>query len=357
MSYCVGISSRLVEYVAKFDARVTGWTLSDFEAQSPLDLKKVIRESELANLVVPVEFCGKGLGLNDLLEILYYVSRRSPSIGVMLCMHYHVVAALSAFPEFFESGKLLLQDVGKENKLVASAFAEGVPGRDIFTSTVMASVDGETVVLNGSKKPCTMSSIADYYAVSIATDDGKAGLALVKSGAEGISYKKFWPSKLLQAADSNQVIFENVRVDVSYACIADEAEIAPVLSFGLAGFNLMVNAAYTGVSSVLAEKLSADGRVSKGTYIEIYGKILQSFYSSIGLSSRLSDLPSLECTLNSVLILRFRNQKTIKEITALVNENISSYKFLSDPEVASLGAICNLMTFHPISQYQYENAG
>lgn len=350
---CMGLKS-----IQIFEELIKNKSISDLESLSPAEIKQLIQTAKLANVIISEQFGGQGKSLKETLEILQYVARRAPSIGVILCMHYHVIVTISTLPDYFSFSEELLTDVAQNNRLVASAFAEGVPDLDIFTSTVQVKAIGDEnfVEISGYKKPCTMSGIADYYAVSVVADHNQKGVAVIRADIPGISQKAFWPSELLKATDSNQVIFDRVKISKDWMLIGDEESVLGLLSVGLAMFNLMISVAYTGVAVGLSEKLPDSVLANKSVYIDIYGKLLQSYYSAIGLSDRLSDMALLETTLNQILILRYQNQATLKQIVSLVSENVGSFKFLSDPEIAKLSAICSLIAFHPLNRKSYENS-
>jgi hypothetical protein len=348
------LPSTISNKLKKFDELMVGNSINDIEAFSPLDLKNIIQKSQLANLVIPTKFGGQGCSLDELLIILHHTSQSSPSLAVMLCMHYHVVATLAKFPDVIPMASELLTLIAKDNKLIASAFSEGVPGMNIFDSSVEGTSLDQGVCLNGSKQPCSMSSVADYYAVSMVVDKQQAGIAIVKNDTVGVSNKAFWPHDFLKAADSNQVIFDNVMVDHSYTRLDSPEEMEGILSYGLAGFNLMINAAYSGVAVTLANKLPSVALKNTSLYIDLQGKLMVPFYAGMGLVNELSNLDNLEAALNNILIVRYQNQNTLKEIIGLVNENVGAFSYLADPEVIQLGVIANLMAFHPMSRYQFE---
>ncbi|ACE84445.1 acyl-CoA dehydrogenase family protein [Cellvibrio japonicus] len=343
--------------VQRLDELIAGKSITDLEALSPGALKEIIKVAQLANIIIPVEYGGQGKNLIEALDILQYVAKRSPSLGIILCMHYHVVATIVAVPQYFAFSDTLLRDVATHNKLLASAFAEGTPNLDIFTSSVKVTALGNgKLSISGFKKPCTMAGIADYYAVSVVGDDDLKGVAVIDGRLPGISQKPFWPSPLLKAADSNQVLFDRVEIPETWALLADEASMTGVLSIGLAMFNLMINVAYTGVSAALTEKLPVEIASQKHLYIDIYGKLLQSYYSAVGLALRLDDIEQLENTLNQILVLRYQNQMTLKNLVGLISEHVGSYVYLSDPEFALLASISNLISFHPLNRKTYENS-
>ena len=349
-------NAAFTDLLGTFREEVANRSVTEMEALTPLELKDIIQKSELTGLIIPEQYGGKGLNLVDAIQVIQLVAEQAPSISLMLCMHYHVVVTLALFTDIIPEGEQILRDVGEKNALVASAFAEGVPGRDIFTSTVYSKPAEEGVLISGSKKPCTMTSVADYYATSIVDreDESSSGIAFVKQGQEGITTKEFWPSELLKAADSNQVIFENVMIPKAYMKLGSTEEMSAMLSFGLAAFNLMISAAYMGITTKLSKKLPEKVFGKKHIYVELYGHILQAHYSTIGIAAELCQSDDPETVANKILVLRYRTQKTLKDIVAIVCENIGGMNYLKDPEIPYLASAANFIAFHPINRSQFE---
>ncbi|MGH2412698.1 MAG: acyl-CoA dehydrogenase family protein [Microcystaceae cyanobacterium] len=349
-------NAAFTDLLGKFREEVANRSVTEMEALTPLELKDIIQKSRLTGLIIPEQYGGKGINLVDAIQVIQLVAEQAPSISIMLCMHYHVVVTLALFTNITPAGEQILRDVGEKNALVASAFAEGVPGRDIFTSTVFSKRVEGGVLISGSKKPCTMTTVADYYATSIVDyqDETSSGIAFVKHGQEGITTKQFWPSDLLKAADSNEVTFENVMILEAYLKLGPMEEMSAILSFGLAAFNLMISAAYIGITTKLSKKLPQEVFGKKHIYVELYGNILQVHYSTIGLAAELAQTDEPEMVVNKILVLRYRTQKTLKDIVAIVCENIGGMKYLKDPEILYLASVANFITFHPISRSQFE---
>jgi hypothetical protein len=335
-------------------------SIKEMEDKTPAELKAIIQQAGLANLLIPSELGGQALSLVEGLEIIQAVATRCPSAALMLCMHYHVVVTLAQFVEMLPSGFDILSDVGQNNALVASAFAEGIPGKDIFDSGVKALQTEQCIRISGSKKPCTLSSVADYYAVSINDheDASIGGVAFVRQGQKGVEVVPFWPTELVQAADSNEVKFNDVEVANTDVILAPIADLADLLGYGLATFNLMTSCAYTGVAQALTNKLSDQVVANPTLYVDINGQLLQTHYATVGLAATLEAALAQgadpEQLVNTVLLLRYKTQSSIKSLVVMSNENMGGMKYLFDAEVIMLSNVANLLSFHPVTRGQFE---
>jgi len=341
--------------LAAFDEVIADRPIRELESLTPRQLKDIIVRCDLANVLVATGDGGQGGDLGTTLHILQHVAQRCPSIAMILCMHYHVVGTMAMVPEAFPFAGTLLPDVGRRNALVASAFAEGIPGRSIYTSTVTARIDGAHAVIRGSKKPCTMSGIADYFGVSVTAGNGDPGLALVPATSEGIVREPFWPSELLLAADSHHVRFDDVRIDAGHVLFGAPEQMQTVLALGTAAFNAMINAAYTGAALALANKVPARPRAEPALAIELHGRLLQSWLAMQALVPRIGDAASIGQTLDRMLLVRYRNQALLGEVVELVAEHVGSRAYLGDEEIGYLSRVCRLMSFHPINRTAYEH--
>lgn len=343
-------------FLSRFDNAIEGLSLSEIESLTPQELKNILSQSGLSKALIPSCYGGDGLSMSRSLDILQYVASKSPSAGVMLCMHYHVVGTIAMYPEAFTFSKDFLEDICQHNKLVASAFAESIPGQDIFSTSVKATITADSISISGDKKPCTLSSTADYYAVSVITNEGTSGIAVVNSNLEGISCKPFWSSDILSATDSHNVVFTDVKIDKEWLVLAESEEFQAYLNMGLCVFNLMINAAYMGACTSLVNKLPPQVlECDVTTRTDIYGKLAQSYYSIHGVSNLL-ELKDLEWLVPDILSLRYQNQLLFKDIKSIVFEKIGGYRYLSDKEVHYLSQAVDLIAFHPVSRFSFESS-
>nr|ADD82955.1 BatN [Pseudomonas fluorescens] len=216
-----------------------GRSLLELEQLSPQEVKCLLSKTKLPALIIPKVYGGLQLPLKEALDAVGLVAAVCPSAALMLCMHYHVVSTIAMYPTAFPFAEIVLKDISLNGKLMASAFAESSGNQDIFHTSVAASVSDEGVIkITGSKKPCTMSHVADYYAVSIITAEGLPGIAILSNGDAGLKRKAFWPGDILLATDSHEIIFDNVIVKEDWVVWAENESFELYLNTGLVSFNL-----------------------------------------------------------------------------------------------------------------------
>jgi len=329
------------------------FTLEQIEALTAEQIKSSINRTKLPSLTIPREYGGLGFKLEDALHVLHDVAYMAPSAALMLCMHYHVVSTIAKFPDSFSFSSEILNNISTKNLLVASAFAESGASQNIFQTSVSAKVCGDSVVVDGSKRPCTMSSIADFIAVSIATEEQLPGIAIVSRDTKGLSSRPFWPGDIVLGTDSNEVIFDNVKLDSEWVTFARDASFENYLRYGLVCFNLLIGAAYSGVTKAIVDKLKDNVLRKSSEGVEIKGKLAQCFYSLVGISSAFK-LEDLDHFVPEVLSMRYQIQKMLKEIKNQATDNIGSRIYLSDIGLNYLLRVVDLMPFHPVTRSGFD---
>lgn len=342
-------SDAVEEFISLLEDR----TLRELEALPADKIKLLISKTKLPSLLISREFGGTGVDTKDILYVLHDVAYVFPSAALMLCMHYHVISTIAKFPFAFPFANELLNAIAKDNLLVASAFAESGSGQNIFQTSVLAKCVGDKVIVSGSKRPCTMSSVADFIAASVITEDRIPGVAIISRDRDGLSSKPFWPGDIVLGTDSNEVVFDSVELESKWTIFAEDQSFEAYLNYGLACFNLLIGAAYSGVTSRIVHKLDAGFLAKSADGVDLQGKMALCFYSLTGVSLEVKP-ESLEHIVPTVLSLRYQIQRILKEIKNRTTENIGSKVYLSDQELHYLLRVADLLPFHPVTRSGFD---
>jgi alkylation response protein AidB-like acyl-CoA dehydrogenase len=169
------------------DAALGALPLSELERPDNIGLK-AFKAAGGPALLVPTEYGGLGADPVHAVRVQRAVASRSPSLAVATTMHHFSIASLvEAGTQSLGFEWMLLEAVAADALLVASGFAEGRTGRAILAPTMRAEVRGDKVVLNGSKKPCSLSRSMDLLTASISlpAEDGtgeQMAIAVVPKG-------------------------------------------------------------------------------------------------------------------------------------------------------------------------------
>lgn len=342
-------------------AALRGRGLMTLENAAPSELCALLREYRAPGLIIPEAFGGIGATPTEAVSILRAVGSLCPSLAVMMVMHYHTMATVVHLGGI-DAADELMQGVAHHQLLVASAFAEGKPGSAIFNASVKVTPADGGYVLNGVKKPCSMSHDADVIAVGVAREeaDGSTveGFAVVFSEGSPIGREPFWKTRILGASDSNALVFKDVFVPAERMLMPDSADDMEVAMLtqraslsGLCWFQLMVGATYLGVASALVERLVGKRNVDDILLAQLAIELEGAHQALTGCARDLENAELIdEDTYRRALCVRFLVQGAIERSTNLAVELLGGMSFISSDEVSYLLAASRAISFHPISR-------
>ncbi len=185
-------------------------------------------------------------------------------------MHHLSLATLNEFAqEATDEDRALITSLVEQRAVVASGFSEGVTGGNVFIPTMTATRNGSSYIVNGSKKPCSLSSSMDLLTASVEVDTGERAIALIPAGTPGISVRPFWESWILAGAESDEVHLEDVEVPADLVLLngADDPPDGRHEMTGYLWFGMLVTANYLGAASALLERLLAAGKDDYEGYV------------------------------------------------------------------------------------------
>ena len=333
--------------------------LMALEQAEPAELCALFRESGAAALLVPTQAGGMGAAPSDTLAVLRAVGSLCPSLAVMMTMHHHTIATIVQLGGIVPAADELLAAIAANRLLVASAFAEGKPGSAIFNASLKASAVEGGYLLNGSKKPCTMSHGMDVIVAGVAPANGDGqGFAVIFAEGSGIVRERFWQTPVLAASDSNALVFRDVFVPDDMVLLAEgegaeqAAEVAQAASLsGLCWFQLMVGASYLGVASALVERLLGRRGVADLQLAQLAIELEGAYQALLGTASLLQQTDAADPALYSqALCTRFSVQAAIERASNLAVELLGGMSFIASDEVAYLLAASRAIGFHPVSR-------
>ncbi|MFE7034389.1 acyl-CoA dehydrogenase [Streptomyces sp. NPDC057621] len=318
-------------------------------------------------LVIPTRYHGGGADPLQALAVVRAVGAHSPSLAVATTMHHFSVATLFTLADSVQRSGMewaLLEGIAEQGLLVASGFAEGRPGQGILAPTVRAkAVDGGYLV-NGSKKPCSLSASMDLLTASVAlpTKDGDGGgegtelaVMLLPRASEGISVQPFWKSWALAGAESDEVRLTDVLVDeqlLMRTAAAEPGRLDELQTTGFLWFELLISACYSGAAGALVERAlvrehSTSDRAGLVTRLETANLLLE------GVARMLRDGESDDEALGKALVARFAAQDALGEAVRRAVEMLGGTAFISSSEVAYLAAVSHGLGFHPPSRASF----
>jgi alkylation response protein AidB-like acyl-CoA dehydrogenase len=318
---------------------------------------EAFREAGGPGLLVPGDHLGAGATAVEAVQIQRAVGSRAPSVAVAVTMHHYSIATFMAFlaetPR--SSDWLLLDAVAEGNLLVASGFAEGRTGRGTQQPTMDARPTDGGFVLNGTKKPCSLSHSMDMMTASLLVpshdgDGRQLAVALIPASGDGIERTPFWSSPILAAAESHAVTLHDVEVPdrLVFRSISQTGEQLDVVQISSSvWFELLISAAYLGVASRLIELVLIANRGTENERASLVGDLEMSAAAIEGLAHGLEVEGASEELLVRTLLCRYSTQSAIARTTAQAVELLGGMAFIGSPEVAYLYAAAQCLSFHP----------
>ncbi len=180
------------------------------------ELVQEFAEMGYLGINISEEFGGLGLGNLEALIVVEELGKVSSAVGFPV--FESCVGPIRAIEKFGdpELAEELVPQVCRGEKMVAIAMSEPAAGSALTDLKTTATVDGDQVVLNGTKRWCSGGGHADGYVVwcRMSDDPGAKGIGAVyvEKGAEGLSFGR--PEHLMgfRGVPSSDIYFDNVTV-------------------------------------------------------------------------------------------------------------------------------------------------
>jgi alkylation response protein AidB-like acyl-CoA dehydrogenase len=311
-------------------------------------------------LMVPAEYGGMGVGALDAVRIVRAMASYSPSLGAATTMHHYTVATLFALAR--RAGRLtaaqleLLADIAPASLLVASGWAEGRPGANIVVPAATARPTDGGYLVNGGKKPCSLSRSMDVLTASAAVPvEGTPTLALllIPANSPGVTVEKFWLSNVLAGAESDEVRLTDVFVPADLV-IRSEPDAPDRLddlqTIGFGWFEMLTTSVYVGATSGLVEQALAKGRGSVTDRAQAAIQ-LESAVALVENAARLiGDGLTGDAAVSAVLVARYAAQQALREAADMAAELLGGIAFIRSPDIGYLIAAVRALAYHPPSR-------
>lgn len=349
------------KYLPGLAAELGGVPLATLEAPGGPGLT-AFRRSGGPGLLIPGAYGGGGASALDAVRVGRALGAISPSLGVAAAMHNFSVASLVALVASEDASGLewmLIEAIARDRLLVASGFAEGRTGAGILDSSVTAvPVEGGFLV-NGVKKPCSLTHSMDLLTAGVALPaaDGQGGselgVALVPAQSPGITRKPFWGAPFLAGAESDEVRLEDVHVP-DELMLRPQVELGSGLdtlqTVGFVWFELLVTSAYTGAVARLAEAAVAGGRGSATDRAALVTGMEAAAGLAENVARQVDAGPVGNDELAASLTARYAVQDLLVDVADRAAEVLGGLAFACSPDIGSLLAVSRALAFHPPSR-------
>lgn len=341
----------LEKYLPGLDEKLCTLSLMQLESRESPALKW-FREAGGPSLMIAPELGGKGVSPVDMIRIQRALGSRSASLALATNMHTCTIAAVPPC----EAAEDLLKMVAKDNLFIASGFSEGKPATSIQIPSIQVETHELGVILNGSKKPCSLSLSMDIFTASvlITQDDGSKRFALVNvpASSEGLSVNDCFNSDFLQGAENMEVVLNNVFVPNEYiSYFGEELTLTQELSYAFLWFELYVSASYLGVVSQLVEKLYQYERCPGEFRVNLVTQLEALMLSLEGVGHHIMEGNHSEDAVSKSLMARFNAQSVIADVAAKAAEGLGGMSYMASPDISYLLKVSRALAFHPPSKW------
>ncbi len=192
---------------------------SDEKGKWPEELTKKLAEMGLLGIIIPPEYQGAGYSNVDYVLILEEISKVDPAVGLVVAAHNSLCSNhINLFGNEEQKRKYLTR-LASGQTLGAWGLTEDEAGSDAAALKARAVKKGGYWLLNGSKLFTTNGSLAEIAVVMAVTDPakGRNGISafILEKGMEGFRPGKKENKLGIRAADTSELIFEDVRVPAS----------------------------------------------------------------------------------------------------------------------------------------------
>ena len=186
----------------------------DANSRFPQEAWDALQGAGLAAAHVPTEFGGEGADALAVVIIIEEVARVCASSSLI-----PAVNKLGSVPLMLggnqEQKKRWLSELAK-GRGFSYCLSESEAGSDAASMKTRAVRDGDSWIINGSKKWISHAGVSDFYTVLASTDPGQRAKGItafiVEKSDEGVSFGAHEKKMGFRGSPTREVYFDNVRV-------------------------------------------------------------------------------------------------------------------------------------------------
>ncbi|MFC9834603.1 acyl-CoA dehydrogenase family protein [Rhodococcus sp. NPDC127530] len=303
-------------------------------------------------LTIPKESGGLGASALDSVRVQRAIGSRSPSLGAATTMHHLSLATLNEFAQdATDEDRALITSLVEQRAVIASGFSEGVTGGNVFIPTMSATRNGSSYIVNGSKKPCSLSSSMDLLTASVEVETGERAIALIPANTPGITVRPFWESWILAGAESDEVHLEDVAVPADLVLLngADDPDGRHEMT-GYLWFGMLVTANYLGAASALLERLLAAGKDDYEGYVRAAADVENAMAAIENIARAVDEGERGQDISVRLLFSRIAIRDALVRASAAAVESLGGIAFIKSSDIGYLAAAVHAFAFHPPSR-------
>ena len=225
----------------------------------PDDLRRKAADMGLFGFAIPEAYGGLGLNMRQEAELVMELGYTTPAFRSMFGTNNGIAGQVLLVDGSDEQKQRYLPGMAAGDITASFALTEDEAGSDPSTLTTTASKDGDSWVINGSKRFITNAPIADLFMVFARTgaqDSGAAGISVFVVDAKTPGIKVGPPDhKMGQlGAQTAEVFFQDVRVPAD-AIVGTEGKGFRTAMASLAHGRLSIAALCVGLAERLVDEM------------------------------------------------------------------------------------------------------
>ncbi|SAK86856.1 Acyl-CoA dehydrogenase-like protein [Caballeronia calidae] len=167
--------------------------------------RRLLRESGLLRLSVPVEYGGEGAPWSTTLDVVRRMAQVDSSLAHLFAFHHLQLATVRLFGSDTQIRHWL-------SETIAQGWFWGNALNPLDKSTRALSDASGGYCFDGRKSFCSGARDSDYMLASAFDDEGKLLIAATPTNREGITVLDDWDNMGQRQTDSGTVVFERVHI-------------------------------------------------------------------------------------------------------------------------------------------------
>jgi butyryl-CoA dehydrogenase len=247
----------------------------DKTKEFPADNLQMLGELGLMGMMVPPEYGGSGADTVSYVLALAEVAYACASTAVVMSVHNSIVCESIMRSGSEDQKQKYLTRMATGEMIGAFALTEPNAGSDPVRQTTKAVLDGDSYILNGTKRFTTTAKNAGLIIVTAKTDEEARhkGISafLVEQGTPGLTVGPLEDKMGLRASDTADLIFEDCRIPAENR-LGNEGDGFLIAMTGLDGGRIGIAAQSVGVAQA-----AFDASVQYAREREQFGQSISKF--------------------------------------------------------------------------------
>ena len=247
----------------------------DRTKEFPVDNLQKLGELGLMGMMVPPEYGGSGADTVSYVLALAEVAYACASTAVVMSVHNSIVCESIMKNGTADQKKKYLSRLATGEIIGAFALTEPNAGSDPVRQTTKAVLDGDSYILNGTKRFTTTGKNAGLIIVTAKTDEEARhkGISafLVEQGTPGMTVGRLEDKMGLRASDTADLIFDDCRIPAENI-LGNEGDGFLIAMTGLDGGRIGIAAQSLGVAQA-----AFDASVQYAREREQFGQSISKF--------------------------------------------------------------------------------